>query len=80
MKITRRILDALTNTIYGLMSRWKVLQVIIKIDGKHQGGPEETWVAGGGIEILCIYFFYGAKVRKNSVREKIEQCERNLIS
>lgn len=30
-------------------------------------------------KIPCIYFFYRWKVRKGSVQEKIEQCERDLM-
>lgn len=60
MKIIILILDALAKAVHGLLSWWKVLHVIAKIDGKHRDTPEATWMFGGGIEIPCIYFFYGA--------------------
>ena len=42
----------------GLMPEWKDLQVIDKVDVKIRVPPEGTWVAGGGIEIPYIYFFF----------------------
>ena len=32
-----------------------------------------------GIEIPCIYFFYGVKARKRSVCEKTKQYEKDLM-
>ena len=46
MEISGRIPDALAKIVHGLISLWKVLQVIIKIDGEHKGSPEGnigTW-------------------------------------
>ena len=47
---------------------------------KHRRAPEGTWVPGGGIEIPCTYFFYGAKIHKRYVRKAIKECEIKLIS
>lgn len=52
--------------------------MIARIDGKRRGAPEESWVPGGGTEIPCIFFLYGVKLRKSSVRDKIKQYEKKL--
>ena len=49
------------------MIEWKFQQVIAKNDGKYRVTAEGTWVPVSGIEIPCIYFFYGVKARKSSV-------------
>ena len=45
-----------------LMLEWKVFQAISKIDEKHGGWFEETWVRSCGIEIPCTYFLVLGKV------------------
>ena len=42
MKVIRHIPDALGKIVHGLMSEWKIYQVIAKIDGKHRGAAERT--------------------------------------
>lgn len=56
MKVIRHIPDALGKIVHGLMSEWKIYQVIAKIDGKRRGAAERTWVLVGGIK--CIAFVY----------------------
>ena len=53
--------------------------MITKIDGKHGGAPEGTWVSDKRIEIPCIYFLYRLKSHKSSEREKMKQCEKDFI-
>ena len=67
-------------TTVKLLSEWKVLNITTKITGKHRRAPEGTWVPGGGIEIPCTYFLYGAKIHKKYVRKVIKECEIKLIS
>ena len=33
--------DVFAEAVHGLMSGWKVVQVVAKVDGKHIGAPEE---------------------------------------
>ena len=33
--------------------------------------PEGTWVIGGGIELICVYYIYGSKKHKVQVRKGI---------
>ena len=40
------------------MSKWKILQVTVKIDGKLRGAPKGTWSPVGRIEIPCFYFLW----------------------
>ena len=57
----------------GLMSDWKVLQIITEIYRKNKGVQEGTFVRGGGIEIRCIHFLYEAKIYEINAWEKIKQ-------
>ena len=79
MKVSGHISDTLAKVVKELMSGWKVLHAIANIDWKYGGSPEGTWVLGPGIEIASICSSYPAKVHKNSVREKIKQCETDLM-
>ena len=79
MKFIRHIPDTMAKVVHGLISEWKVLQVRVKIDGKHGSAPGGTLVSVAGIEISCFNFFYGVKVHENSVWEKIKQSERDLM-
>lgn len=45
--------------VHGLMSKWKVLEVIVKIDGENRGTTVGTWVLVGKIEIFGIFFCLG---------------------
>ena len=72
MKCTRQIPDSMAKVTHGLMSEWKVLQLIVKIEVKHRSAPEGTWVPIGGIQISCFYFLYGVKFHKSSLWEKIK--------
>ena len=67
MKVIMHTPDTLAKVVHGLMSEWKVFQVIATIDGKHIGAPEETWVPVGGINMTFFYLLYGVKVHKSSV-------------
>ena len=69
MIVIGNIPDTLAKLVHGLMSDWKVLQVIANTDGKHRDAPERTWVLVGGTEITNIYFLYGIKVHESSMRE-----------
>ena len=53
--------------VYGLVLGQKVFQVKAKLDEKHSGAPEGTWVCDGRIMIPGIQFFYKAKVYKSSL-------------
>ena len=72
MKIIGHIPDALAKLVHGVMSEWKILQMIDKIDEKHKIAPEGTCMPGGGIGIVCIYILYGAKNYKTNLWEKIK--------
>ena len=48
------------------------------IDGVHRRAPEGTWIPGGGIELPCTYFLYGAKIHKRCIRKLIEETEKNM--
>ena len=67
MKVIRHILDALTELVHELMSKWKVLQVKVKIDGRHRGAPMGTWIPAGGTEIPWFYSMYVEKVYKSRI-------------
>ena len=67
MKIIGHIPDALAKLVHGVMSEWKILQMIDKIDEKHKIAPEGTCMPGGGIGIACIYILYGAKIYKTNL-------------
>lgn len=47
MNISGNIPYVLAKIVDGLMSEWKVLQVLDEIDWKHSVSPEATWVPGG---------------------------------
>ena len=55
----RHIPDALAKVVHGLMSVGKLFQKIVKIDRKHRGAPEETWMPFCGIKMSCFYFSHG---------------------
>ena len=57
----------MANAVQGLISEWQVHHVIVKIDRKQRGGPDETCVSVGEIEIPCIYFLCETKGHKSSV-------------
>ena len=48
----------MVKVMQGLMSEWKVHQVVKKIDGKHRGAPEETWVLMQ-YDYLHLFFVWG---------------------
>lgn len=52
------------------MAEWKILQVIIKIDGKRRSALEGTCVPVSWIAIPYICFLYGGQAHKSSVLEK----------
>ena len=79
MKVIRHFPDTIAKVVHGMMSEWKVLPLIVKIDRKHRGAGKGPWVPVGGIEISCNYFLYWVKVHKSSVSEKIKQYERDLM-
>ena len=54
MNVIGHISKSLTKAGHSLMSEWKVLQVIVKFDGKHRGAPEGTWLPVDRIEIPCF--------------------------
>ena len=70
MNLTGHIPDALAKLVHGLMSEWKVLQVIVKTTWKHRCALKGTWVHDGEIGIPCIYFLCGVQVHESSVRQK----------
>ena len=61
----------MVKVVHGLVSEWKVHQVIAKNDGKHRAAPLVTWMPVSGIEISCISFFIGQRLIK-------VVCERKL--
>ena len=67
MKDIGHIPDTLIKVGHELMSEGKVLQVIVKIDVKHRGAAEGSWLSVGKIEIPCFCFLYVGKVHKSSV-------------
>ena len=71
MKVLRHISATISKAVHGVMSEWKVLQVISKIDGKHGRAPEGTSALVVANEIFYYYFLYKVKVHKSSVSEKI---------
>ena len=51
---------------HGLMSVWKVFQVIHITDEKNRAPKERTWVPCWGVEIPWIYFLEWIKIHKIS--------------
>lgn len=41
--------------------------MIAKFVGKYRGAPQGTWMPGGGIKILGIYFLFETKFYISSV-------------
>ena len=78
-KILYRKTRQISPGLFKLLSEWKVLNIATKITGKHRRAPEGTCVPGGGIEIPCTYFLYGAKIHKKYVRKVIKEC-RNKVN
>ena len=70
-----KLLDTLAKVVHGLISKWKVLQLIVKIDGKHKCTAGGTWVLVGGIKYSCWYFLYGVKVQKSSLWENLNNIK-----
>ena len=79
MKIIGHIPAGLAKVVDGLMLSGRLLKWLIKIDGKHRDTPEDKWLSGDGTKIPCIYIYFGTKVHKSNVWEKIKQCKRDLI-
>ena len=51
----------MAKVVYGLVLGQKVFQVKPKLDEKHSGAPEGTWVCDGRIMIPDIQFFVQSK-------------------
>ena len=75
MKVIGHIPDTMAKVVHGRISECKALQLIVKIDEKNKGAPGPHLVK---LNFLLSYLYEG-KVHKSGVREKIEQCERNLM-
>ena len=58
MKFIGRIPDTMAKVVHGLISEYKVNQLIVKFDGKYRGAPEETWTRVGEIVLSPFIFFY----------------------
>ena len=56
MSIIGHISKTLIKVGHRLMWAWKIMQVIVKFDGKHRGALEGTWLPDGRIEIPCFIF------------------------
>ena len=56
--------EPLAKILHPLMKDWRILWMKAVIDGVHRRAPEDTWIPGGGIELPCTYFLYGAKIHK----------------
>ena len=50
MKVKRHFPDTIAKVVHGMMSEWKVLPFIVKIDRKHRGAGKGPWVPVGGID------------------------------
>ena len=48
-----------------------VVQVLCLLIREARKAPEGTWVIGGGIELICVYYIYGSKKHKVQVRKGI---------
>ena len=57
----------MTKVGHGLMPEKEIFHVMVKIDVKHRGAAEGTWLPVGRIEIPCFCFLCGVKVHKSSV-------------
>ena len=60
------------------MKDWRILWMKAVIDGVHRRAPEGTWIPGGGIELPCTHFLYGAKIHKRCIRKLIKETEKNM--
>ena len=57
----------MTKVGHGLMPEKEIFHVMVKIDVKHRGAAEGTWLPVGRIEIPCFCFLCGVKVHKSNV-------------
>ena len=48
----------------------EIYKVSATVSDENRKAPERTWILGGGIEIPCRYFFYGAVIYKTFVRNE----------
>lgn len=79
--IQERKLMGISYTFAKIVNRlkleWKENQVIAKIDEKHTGTPEETWVYVDGYEIPTFTFCMGKKLIKLVYERKLNN-EKNI--
>ena len=70
--------EPLAKILHPLMKDWQILWMKAVIDGVHRRAREGTWIPGGGIELQCTYFLYGAKIHKRCIRKLIKETEKNM--
>ena len=69
MEFIRHIPDTLTKVVHGMISKWKIFKLIVKLIGSkemHQKEHHCLWVD----RCLVLLFLHGVKVYKSSVWEK----------
>ena len=67
----------LSKVVHGLMAEWKILQVILKHDGRCRGAANGTWVLVVGTEINCTYFFCtGLRFTKVTYEKKLNTVKK----
>ena len=55
------------------------MNVTAKITVKYRYSLEGTWATSIGIEFLCTYLLYGAKIHKKYVKNLIKKCGRKFV-
>ena len=81
MKIIGHIPDAFAKLVLSMILEQKVLQIIVKLYGKHRGAPVITWMPSGEIGVLfllylgipCICFLDGAKIVHEEKVDKMKE-------
>ena len=75
--------DANETTGHGLSEEEIKLSVDVEIDGDPRDAAERKWTLGGGIEVPCIYRFYGPKKSiaefSNKLGKYINMIDNKLI-
>ena len=65
--------DGLSKVVAPALKKEIVLSVEAEVTGHSRDAAEGKWTLGGGIEVPCIYRFYGSKKSKAEFRNKLSK-------
>ena len=65
--------DGLSKVVAPALKKEIVLSVEAEVTGHPRDAAEGKWTLGGGIEVPCIYRFYGPKKSKGEFRNKLNK-------